>query len=227
MRSPYLIRASSRKRLSPPGRRREGPAVGARSDGDGGRLDALDAGAGREGGALGALDAVVRPEDLRAVRELDRLERLLAGMGGGKRHVSRRVPVLGEDDVPEGRRDAVDDRDDLVAAVHRQRAPGDEAVLDVDDQEHVVPARPDRGLGAGGGGAPDEAGKGEAAGRDSEKLSPIGRRHVSLPCGAGPPSAAHRVVAQYSPKRRERARRPPAREPAMSILREASWRTRR
>src|SRR2546426_1173102 len=44
------------------------------------QLGVGDAEAGREGGALGALDAVVRPEDLRAVRELDRLERLLAGM---------------------------------------------------------------------------------------------------------------------------------------------------
>jgi hypothetical protein len=48
------------------------------------------------------------------------------------------VPVLREHHVLERARQAVDQRDDLVAAAHGQRAAGDEAVLHVDDEQHVA-----------------------------------------------------------------------------------------
>ena len=49
--------------------------------------------------------------------------------------MARRVPVLGDDDVLERRRQRVDDRHDLGAALDRQRAAVDEAVLHVDDDQ--------------------------------------------------------------------------------------------
>ncbi|MNG40416.1 hypothetical protein D3C84_1289890 [compost metagenome] len=52
-------------------------------------------------GAVAALYAVVGPEFLLAVGQLDDVERLLARVAGRKRGVPGRVPVLGKDDVPE------------------------------------------------------------------------------------------------------------------------------
>ena len=56
-----------------------------------------------QGGVIGALHAVIGPQDLRAVGQRRGLERLLAGMGAGKRGVARRVPILRHDDVLERR----------------------------------------------------------------------------------------------------------------------------
>ena len=57
--------------------------------------------------------------------------------------MSRRVPVLRQQDVVEARRDAVDDGDDLVAALDRERAAGQEVVLDVDDEKDgILPHQP-------------------------------------------------------------------------------------
>ena len=52
--------------------------------------------------------------------------------------MSRRVPVLRQQDVVEARRDAVDDRDDLVAALDGERAAGQKVVLDVDDEKDGI-----------------------------------------------------------------------------------------
>ena len=45
------------------------------------------------------------------------------------------MPVLREHDVVEARREPVDERHDLVAARHGERAAGHEIVLEVDDHQ--------------------------------------------------------------------------------------------
>jgi len=89
---------------------------------------------------------MVGPQDLIAVRQLDALERLLAGMGRGEGDVARRVPVLGQHHVLEGLGDSVDQRDDLVALGDREAASGQEAVLHVDDHERRIRAGLDLAL---------------------------------------------------------------------------------
>ena len=76
------------------------------------QLGMRDVEIGMERGARSALHAMIRPQGLRAVIELDRLERRLAGMGAGERDVSRRVPVLRDDDMREAPREPVDHRHD-------------------------------------------------------------------------------------------------------------------
>ncbi len=51
--------------------------------------------------------------------------------------MSRRMPVLREDDVLEALAQLVDQRDDLVAAFDGERTARAEVVLDVDDEESV------------------------------------------------------------------------------------------
>ena len=58
--------------------------------------------------------------------------------------MAARMPVLGQDHVAEARGQAVDDRHDLVAARHGERAARAEIVLDVDDEQDVLLA--DRSL---------------------------------------------------------------------------------
>ena len=58
-------------------------------------------------------------------------------MATGEGEVIARVPVLGEDDVGEVRRDAMDRLDDGVAIGHGERAAGAEVILYVDDEEDV------------------------------------------------------------------------------------------
>ena len=69
----------------------------------------MEVGSGR------ALDAVIGPEGLQTVGEFDLLEGLFAGVGRGEGVVVEGVPVLGEDDVLEMLRDAVDGVDDGIA----------------------------------------------------------------------------------------------------------------
>src|SRR2546421_7600462 len=131
-------------------------------------------------GVRRALDAVVRPEYLGPVREADRVERLLPGVGGGEGGVARRVPVLREDDVREPLRDPVHERDDRVAFLDGQRPARHEAVLDVDDQEHVARRRLDllpRGLGERGGHARREPRDEDARRGLREELASIARLH--------------------------------------------------
>src|SRR5437667_5870498 len=86
---------------------------------------------------LGPLDTVVGPQDLRAVRDLDRVERALPGVRAGKRSMSRGVPVLAQDHMSEGSRQPVDRRDDCIAIGNGERTARAEIVLDIDDQQYV------------------------------------------------------------------------------------------
>jgi hypothetical protein len=56
-------------------------------------------------------------------------------MGTGERHVSRRVPVLRDDNVPELAIQTVDEWHGLGAAFHWQRSDIDEAILHVHDDQ--------------------------------------------------------------------------------------------
>src|SRR6188508_1089971 len=88
-----------------------------------------------------SLDAVIRPEHLLAVAQPRGLERLLAGMARSERGMARGMPVLGDDDVLELAREAIDERHDLVAALHFERAARAEVVLHVDDDQAIRDAR--------------------------------------------------------------------------------------
>ena len=72
--------------------------------------------AGVEGCSGSVLEAVIGPECLGAVVDLDEFEGLL-GVGGCKGDVVGGVPVLGEDDVIEFLGEGVDDGDYFVAAL--------------------------------------------------------------------------------------------------------------
>ena len=52
--------------------------------------------------------------------------------------MTARMPVLRQDDMLEILHEFVDQRHDLVAARHRQRAAGAEVVLQVDDNKRLV-----------------------------------------------------------------------------------------
>ena len=97
-----------------------------------------DVEAGMELCAGSALNTVVGPESLRPVLHICLLERLLAGMAGGKGCVVCRMPVLGEDNVVEVWDEAVDGRHDSVSARYGETAAGAEVALDIDDEEQVV-----------------------------------------------------------------------------------------
>src|SRR5260221_11176578 len=53
------------------------------------------------------------------------------------------MPVMGQHDVIEALAEAIDPRHHRMAGGHRQRAAGTEIVLYVDDQQHIVMAKPD------------------------------------------------------------------------------------
>src|SRR5262249_52482261 len=84
-----------------------------------------------------ALDAVVRPQHLPAVIDLDGVVRALLRVIGGEGYVVRWMPVLGQNDVGEFFGNAVDRRHDLLPARHGQRAAGAEIVLDVDHKQDI------------------------------------------------------------------------------------------
>jgi hypothetical protein len=88
-------------------------------------------------GAGASLHAVIRPEDLPAVGDIDRFEGLLAGMGRRKRQMPARMPVLREHDVREFGRQRIDQRHNFIAAWHGKAAAGTEIVLDVDNEKHI------------------------------------------------------------------------------------------
>ena len=67
-----------------------------------------------EFGATCSLHAMIRPQDLLAVIDIDEVIWLAAGMRGGEGTVSSRVPVLRENDMRKTTCDAVDRWDDLV-----------------------------------------------------------------------------------------------------------------
>src|SRR5690606_2952803 len=82
-----------------------------------------------------ALDAMVRPQRLRAIRHVNALKSLLAGMAGGKAGVSGRMPVLCHDHMVEIADQVVDQRNDLVPAFHCQGSTGTEVVLQVNHDQ--------------------------------------------------------------------------------------------
>ena len=96
---------------------------------------------GMELGAPAALNAMLRPEGLQSVAQLDVLERPFAGMGRGEGRVTGRMPVLGKNDVLKSRRDAVDDFDDGVSVGDGKCATGAEIVLYVGDDENISARR--------------------------------------------------------------------------------------
>ena len=102
------------------------------------QLGMRDVEIGVERRARRALHAMIRPQGLRAVIEVDRLERRPAGMGAGERDMARRVPVLRDDDMREAPRQPVDDRHDRVAMRHGERAAGAEIALRIGHDQHVV-----------------------------------------------------------------------------------------
>ena len=83
---------------------------------------------------VAALNAVIGPQGLRPIAEVDLFEGLLAGVYRCKRGVVRVVPVLGEDNVLKERGDAMDCRDYGVALGNGKRAAGAEIILHVDDE---------------------------------------------------------------------------------------------
>ena len=88
-------------------------------------------------GPAGSLHAVIGPQHLFAIGELDGLHRTAAGMAAREGEMARRVPVLRQHDMAEAFRNAIDHRHDPVAFRHGQRAARTEIVLHVDDQQHV------------------------------------------------------------------------------------------
>src|SRR4051812_48821923 len=88
--------------------------------------------------AARALHAVLGPQRLLSIAHAHLFEGMLVWVRAGERLMSRRMPVLGENDVLESRRDGVDDGDDLVAAGNGQGPAGAEIILHVGDEEDVL-----------------------------------------------------------------------------------------
>ena len=97
-------------------------------------------------GALAALNAVIRPKNLRAIGEFDGFKGFAAPMGGREGAMPFGMPVLCEHHMREPLGDPVDHGHDLIGAGHRQRSALAEAVLHVDHKQHVLGARPERGF---------------------------------------------------------------------------------
>ena len=87
------------------------------------------------------LNAVIGPKRLRPIGNLDRIEMPLSLVHAGKGMVSRRMPVLGKNDVLESRRDPVNDVDDLVAIGDGKRATRTEIILNIDHDQHIRGSR--------------------------------------------------------------------------------------
>lgn len=94
--------------------------------------------AGMEGSSLGVLEAVIGPEHLGAVRDLDLLVGLGVGVVGGEGDVVGRMPILGEDDVPESGGERVDEWNDRVSVGDLEGSAETEVVLEIDDEKSVV-----------------------------------------------------------------------------------------
>ncbi len=80
-----------------------------------------------------SLNAVVRPQRLRPVGQLNRLERLLREMGAGEGMMPRRMPVLSEKNMLKGRSNPANDLDDFVTSSHGKSSTRAEVILHIDD----------------------------------------------------------------------------------------------
>jgi len=87
--------------------------------------------------AFGVLHAMVWPQHLVTIANLDHLERLLVWIARRERHVVVRMPVLRHHHIVEAFGDAVDYRNHLIAVFHRQAAAWQEAVLHVDNNQRA------------------------------------------------------------------------------------------
>jgi len=84
--------------------------------------------------AAAAGNAVIRPQHLLQTVQIDDVERLFTGMGGGEALVSGRVPVLRGHHQRIAADNPVYRLDNGIAFGHRQAAAWHEVVLDVDEQ---------------------------------------------------------------------------------------------
>ena len=91
-----------------------------------------------EPGALRSLDAMVRPQHLRAVGHLDQREGLGAGMVRREGRMVRRMPVLRQHHGREIAHQPVDPADDFIPARHGQGTAGAEVVLHVDHDQRFI-----------------------------------------------------------------------------------------
>ena len=96
----------------------------------------MEASAGR------AHDAVIGPEDLRAVEGVDGFVDLPSRMAGGEGGMAWAMPVLRQHDIGEPAGEPVDGIDDLVTARHGKGAAGHEVVLHIDDKQGSVCTHP-------------------------------------------------------------------------------------
>jgi hypothetical protein len=100
--------------------------------------------------------------------------------------VANWVPILRHHHIFEARGDAIDDRDDLIAILHRKAASRQEAILHVDHQQHRIAARYDllRRDCKRGATRP----RGSECRESKDESSPVHLRHVDLhhrKCRAG------------------------------------------
>ena len=102
------------------------------------QLGMADVQAGVKSSTCGSLHAMVRPEDLPAIGDVDRFEGLLAGMRRCKRQMPARMPVLRKHYVREFGRQGIDQGHNLVATRYGEAAAWTEIVLDVDNEKHIV-----------------------------------------------------------------------------------------
>ena len=91
-------------------------------------------------GASAALNAMVRPQDLRSVRQRNDIERFFAGMYGGERLVTVRVPILSQHDVWKPLCETIDERHDLVTLRHRKSSTRAKVILHVDHEKNIAGA---------------------------------------------------------------------------------------
>jgi hypothetical protein len=89
--------------------------------------------------ASGVLHAVVRPQDLCAIANIDGLKVLLP-MRGCERLMTARVPILRQHHVFKFCRQPIDYRHDLVAPRHCQIATRAKVILQVDHKKDIAVA---------------------------------------------------------------------------------------
>src|SRR5271165_1310370 len=85
-----------------------------------------------------SLHTVVRPQGLRSVRNLDRLERPTARMGAGEGRMTGWMPVLGQDDMSEPASEPIDRRNDCIAVRYGEGAAGTEIILHIDNDQNLA-----------------------------------------------------------------------------------------
>jgi hypothetical protein len=80
---------------------------------------------------------VLRPQDLLTVARFDYIEGLLGRVRVGKRGMSTRVPILGQDHMSKFGGQSVDRRNDFIALPNRECSAGAEIVLHIDNEQDI------------------------------------------------------------------------------------------